>query len=80
MPSNYRTIFVESTEANNRGILKDHRREINGDQLARDVQAAILEQEQDKMELISTSPITSTLTNGRVFTQGVLLIFRRIVG
>lgn len=79
MPSNFTTIFVEAVTAKNKGMMKDHRRITNGDQLARDVQATILEQETDGMDLISVSPITSSNTNNRTYTQGVLLVFKKVL-
>ena len=78
MPSNYKTLFIPTTEVKTKSMMKGYMRRINGDELARDVQAAILEQEQEGFHLQSTTPITSTLHNNRFFTEGVLLVFRKM--
>ena len=51
--------------------------EPNGDQLARDVQAAIIEKVTQGFGLFSTTPIQSNYQSVYPHTTGVLLIFKK---
>ena len=77
MPSNYKTIFIPANEVKPKGMMKAYIYRVNGDELARDVQAAILEMETDGFELRSTTPVISSMHNYRTFTEGVLLVFKK---
>ncbi len=56
--------------------------EPNGDQLARDIQAVILENVMAGLELMQSLPVTSSRTISGAyaysFTSGVILIFKQI--
>ena len=77
MGSNYKTIFIPTTAAKPRTGMKPYMFKVNGDELSRNVQAAIEEMEENEFDLMSTTPITSADTNNRVYTNGVMLIFRK---
>ena len=50
---------------------------MNGDQLARDIQASIEEMEEKGFDLISSSPITAYNASGFAATEGVILVYKR---
>lgn len=77
----YKTIFVDAAVAKGKaawGITID---ETNGDQLARDIQAAVLENDLAGYELMQTIPVTSSKTISGAYayslTTGVVLIFKQ---
>jgi len=57
--------------------------QVNGDQLARDIEAAILEMEEKGYELVTSMPVTSAKIHMSSYpfsyTEGVTLIFKQIV-
>jgi len=75
----FKTIFVDSQKVKT-GVFNNNL-EINGDQLARDMEAAILEMGQQGFEPIQVSPVTSSKVIsgalGLTYTEGVLLIFKK---
>jgi len=81
MPFTYKTIYVPSPEVKNKSAFSTAIPELNGDQLARDVQATLLEMEHEGYKLHTMTPVTS----GRMhmgsfaysYTDGVLLIFQK---
>ncbi len=77
----YKTIFVDSATAKIKATFGMTLEEVNGDQLARDVQAAILENDLEGFELINSMPITSSKVYSSTYpyslTTGVLLIFKQ---
>ncbi|MBI5915968.1 MAG: hypothetical protein HY842_11360 [Bacteroidetes bacterium] len=77
----YKTIFVDAPTAANKGAFGVTMHETNGDQLARDVQAAILEKDSEGYELFQSMPVTSSLIYSSAypysFTTGVVLIFKQ---
>ena len=56
--------------------------DVNGDQFARDINAAVFEREQEGFELMSTTPVHSSKqsigANSYGLTIGVLLTFKKI--
>ena len=69
----YKTIFVTAE------IVKSMvRYEPNGDQLARDVQATLVEMSQKGYELVSSSTINSNYQTTASHTSGVILIFKKL--
>lgn len=75
----YKTIFVDAATVKTKSFATTTE-ETNGDQLARDIQAAILENAMEGFELIQTIPVTSSRNvSGAYFyaiTTGVILIFQ----
>ena len=68
--SKYKTIFVD-TQVDKKNY------EPNGDQLARDIQAAIVEKTAEGYELESSFPIQKMLLQAITLTAGVVLIFKK---
>jgi hypothetical protein len=77
----YKTMFIDAPTVKNKGVFGMSMQEPNGDQLARDVDAAILEKVQNGYELAGAMPVTSSMiyssTYPYSFTSGVLLIFKK---
>ena len=77
----YKTMFIDAPTIKNKGTFGMSMYETNGDQLARDVDAAISEKELEGYELIEAMPVSSSLiyssTYPYSFTSGVLLIFKK---
>lgn len=77
----YKTMFIDTPTVKNKVVFGMTMHETNGDQLARDVDAAILEKEQEGYELLEAMPVTSSMiyssTYPYSFTSGVLLIFKQ---
>lgn len=76
----YKTVFVDAATSKNKGTFSIAMEETNGDQLARDIQAAILEHDQDGLELFQSLPVTSSKTSTTYhysLTTGVILIFKQ---
>jgi len=75
----FKTIFVDSQKVKT-GIFKNDW-EINGDQLARDADAAILEMGQQGFDPIHVVPVTSSKVIGGALalshTEGMLLVFKK---
>ena len=82
MSYSYKTLFIPSQEVKPKSAFSTALPEINGDQLARDVQAALLEMENGGYVLHSMSPVQSAKlymsTYAYSFTDGVLLIFEKM--
>jgi hypothetical protein len=78
---NYKTIFVDAPLAKGKSAWGVSVEEPNGDQLARDVQATILENDLSGYELIQSIPVTSSKTFSGAYayslTTGVVLIFKK---
>ncbi len=78
---NYKTIFIDAPMAKSKGTWGTTLEEVNGDQLARDVDAAILEKEAAGFELVQATPITSSKIYMSAypysFTTGMMLIFKQ---
>lgn len=75
----YKTIFVDAATTKTKNFASTTE-DTNGDQLARDIQATILENMVEGFELIQTIPVTSSKNiSGAYFyalTTGVILIFK----
>ena len=74
METNYKTMFID-TVSQGKGMR--FKTTVNGDQLARDVQAAIEEMEKKGMMLNMMNPVMSYRANGYHTTEGMLMIFRK---
>ncbi len=81
MPFLYKTMYIPSTEIKNKSAFSTGIPELNGDQLARDVQAALLEMEQQGYQLHSITPVNAGKlyygSIGYTQTDGVLLVFQK---
>ncbi len=73
----YLTIFVEAERINPNKLMGDY--SINGDQLARDVQAAIIEYSKKGYKLDQIQGVNSSLSTYS-FTQGMILVFKNDQG
>lgn len=77
----YKTMFIDSPTIKSKAVFGMSTHEPNGDQLARDVEAAIFEKEREGYELLEAMPVTSSRmyssTYPYSFTSGVLLIFKQ---
>ncbi|KAA3635857.1 MAG: hypothetical protein DWQ02_09190 [Bacteroidetes bacterium] len=73
----YLTIFVEAERTNPSKLMADY--SINGDQLARDVQAAIVEYSKKGYQLDQVQAVTSAQSTVS-YTQGMLLVFKNKLG
>lgn len=75
MNSNYKTIFIDTVHS---GKGMKFKSSVNGDQLARDTQAAIEEMESKGFILHVMDAVTSYKVNGYNTTEGMLMIFRKV--
>ena len=77
----YKTIFVDAATVKNKGTWGVSLDETNGDQLARDIQATVLENDLAGFELMQSMPVTSSKTISGAYayslTSGVILIFKQ---
>ena len=77
----YKTIFIDAPLVKEKKPLSTTLYEVNGDQFARDIDAAILEKEKEGFELISSTPVFSSKhvmgTFAYGYTTGVLLTFKK---
>ncbi len=73
----YKTLFIRSEIVTKKVLSMTY--EPNGDQLARDVQAALMEQADKGYELVTTTPIEANYQSSYPHTLGVMLIFKAIV-
>lgn len=81
MPFNYKTLYIPSSAIKPKSSFSGALPEINGDQLARDVQATLVEMENEGYRLHSMSPVQSAKLHMSAytysFTDGILLIFEK---
>ena len=77
----YRTAFIETQEVTSKGMFKRNSMTINGDNLARDVQALVTEMAAEGYILQSASPVHSSgvymSSYPYSYTSGMLLIFEK---
>lgn len=77
----YKTIFVDAATSKYKATFGMSIEETNGDQLARDIQATILENEMEGFELTQSMPVTSSKIYSSTYpyslTTGVILIFKQ---
>ncbi|MFN7118126.1 MAG: hypothetical protein ACK4TA_15105 [Saprospiraceae bacterium] len=82
MAFTYKTLFIPSSEIKPKSAFSTALPEVNGDQLTRDVQAALVEMENEGYKLHSMSPVQSAKLYMSSFaysyTDGILLIFEKI--
>ena len=78
---NYKTIFVDSPLVKQKGVFASGIEDVNTDQLAREMDAAIAEKEKEGYELFSTTPIAaSKILMGAYpysYTSGIMLVFKK---
>jgi hypothetical protein len=77
MQSIYKTIFIPSPIAKPDKGYKYYNSEVDGNQLANDIQAAISEMETQGYRLENISPIVSTQYYAKTYTEGMLAIFTK---
>jgi hypothetical protein len=77
----YKTIFIDTPTVKSKSAWGMSIQDANGDQLSRDVDAAILEKEHEGYELVQSMPIQSAMIYASSYpysyTSGVLLIFKQ---
>ncbi len=77
----YKTIFVDAATVKNKSAWGISLEETNGDQLARDIQATVLENDLAGFELMQSMPVASSKTISGAYaytlTTGVILIFKK---
>lgn len=74
METNYKTMFIETVSLGKGMRFKST---VNGDQLARDIQAAIEEMEKNGFALNMMNPVISYKVSGYNTTEGMLVVFRK---
>lgn len=79
----YKTLFIDSTKVKTGSKWTGNiASQVNGDQLARDISAALLEMTRQGYELVNSFPINSSNlymgTTPYTYTEGVVLIFKSI--
>lgn len=83
MAFTYKTLYIPSSEIKVKSTFSYVLPEVNGDQLARDIQAALVEMENEGYKLHSMSPVQSAKlhmsTYAYSFTDGILLVFEKNV-
>lgn len=77
LDSKYKTLFVEVQQLG-RGL--KFKSSVNGDQLARDVQATVEAMERKGFVLFSIEAISGYRSQGYSTTEGVLLVFKKEEG
>lgn len=84
MPFTYKTKFIPVEEVKPKSAFSTLLPEINGDQLARDVQAILLEMEDEGYKLHTMTPVQSgklyMSSFAYSYTDGVLLVFEKVIG
>ncbi len=77
----YKTIFVDAPISKGKATWGVTIEETNGDQLARDIQATVLENDLAGYDLTQTIPVISSKTISGAYayslTTGVILIFKQ---
>ena len=73
----FETIFVPSPIKPSKRGYKYYSNVIDGEVLSNDVQASIMLMQDKGFHLVSTTPVTSTKYYGQVYTEGLILIFKK---
>ena len=73
----YKTIFVPSPIKPSKRGYKYYSNVIDGEILTNDVQATINMMTEQGFDLFSTTPVTSTKYYGQVYTEGLILTFKK---
>ena len=73
--SKYKTVFVETVTAG-KGL--KFKLAVNGDQLARDMQASIEEMEKQGFEVFSTTPVSGFSGSGVSYMLGMMILYKKV--
>ncbi len=77
----YKTLFIDATFTKPPSKWVGST-QVNGDQLARDIDAALLEMEEKGYELVNSMPVTSAKIHMSSYpfsyTEGITLLFKKI--
>lgn len=73
----YKTIFVPSPIQPSKRGQKYYTNMIDGEILSNDVQATLIMMSEKGFDLFSTTPVTSTKYYGQVYTEGLILTFKK---
>jgi len=73
----YKTIFVPSKIEEPKRGFKHYNSDVDGDQLANDIQATLIMMAGEGFKLHSMSPVVSTQYYAKTYTDGVVLIFEK---
>ena len=72
--SKYKTVFVETVSVG-KGLR--FKMTVNGDQLARDMQASIEEMEEKGFEFVESNPVSAYNVNGYTSMVGMMMVFKK---
>ncbi len=77
----YKTMFIDAPLTKEKQGIGIHLMVVNGDQFARDIDAAVHEKEREGYELLNSMPIESSKSvmgsYTYSFTSGIMLIFKK---
>ncbi len=79
MKYDYTSLFITTPKIDGKKIHKNYEYVANGVEMTRDIQATIMKMSDEGFDLFQTIPITSTAYYGRTYTEGVTLIFRKLM-
>ena len=77
MPYTYKTIFVPSSFVPPKKGYKAYSAKIDGVNFSTEINAAIVEMEDDGFDFVQMDSVTSCEYYGRVFTEGMMLLFKK---
>ncbi len=75
----YISVFVESPRVKSKGAFNFVYGRVNGDDMARQLQALLLEKASEGYELVSVTPLNSCPSEGgvqRTITEGLVVVFK----
>lgn len=82
MSFNYKTLYIPTAEVKPKSAFSGMIPEANGDELARDIEAALVEMEAAGYKLHTMTPVTSSKMYMSAYvygyTEGVLLVFEKL--
>lgn len=77
MPYNFKTIFVPSSFVPLKKGYKSYNARIDGVTLSTEINAAIVEMDEQGFELMQMESVVSAEYYGKTFTEGIILLFRK---